>query len=239
MNIELPFIINSSTEIMKWRAETFWVKEPETIKWIEKFCTLDHSPSFLLDVGANIGMYSLFAASLMRTLRIIAIEPAPNNLQYLIENVELNKFSDRIQVVSKPLASSVFQGTLSNPDQRPGATGAQVKSEFSSDPRKITTTTGDLLVAEHSVFNAILKIDVDGNELDILQGFRESLIGKRICSVLVELTEANNDEIVLFMNECGFEEDLSFRKIPGHSDFRRKESGRSERNTIFKISGGS
>jgi len=233
MSIELPFTINSSTEIMKWRAETFWKKEPETIKWIEKFCTSEEPPTFFLDVGANIGMYSLYACSLMKSLRIIAVEPAPNNLQYLIENIGMNNFSDRFQVVTRPLASSIFQGTLSNPDKRPGATGAQVRKDLSLDASQIMTITGDLLVEQYRVLNAILKIDVDGNELDILHGFKESLILKLVRSVLVELTEANSNEIAHFLNQCGFEEDCSFRNVPGHSDIRRKESGKSERNTIF------
>ena len=180
-------------------------------------------------------MYSLYACSLSQSISIIAVEPAPNNLKYLIENIGLNSFSARFTVISNPLASRVFNGTLVNPDQRPGASGAQVQDVFSSAGHEITTVTGDLLVQKNGLNDGILKIDVDGNEMDILLGFERSLKEKRFRSVLVELTEFNFNEINLFMLECGLVEDLSYRTLPLHSDSRRKANGKSESNTVFTL----
>ena len=83
--------------------------------------------------------------------------------------------------------------------------------------------------------DGILKIDVDGNEMDILLGFERSLKEKRFRSVLFELTEFNFNEINLFMLECGLVEDLSYRTLPLHSDSRRKANGKSESNTVFTL----
>lgn len=235
MESSLPFKINISTEVMRWRAETFWAKEPETILWLRNHCESINPVSFFLDVGANIGMYSLFAASLSQSVFIVAVEPAPNNSRYLSENIQLNNFSNRFILVSQPLASKVFRGSLANPDQRPGATGAQVHKESTLGEHQITTITGDFLVEQSAIYDGILKIDVDGNELDILIGFEKSLKEKRFRSILVELTESNINQITLFMRECEYVEDLSYRSLPEHSDSRRRASGKSESNTIFII----
>ena len=191
--------------------------------------------SFFLDVGANIGMYSLYAASLSQSIYIVAVEPAPNNFRYLSENIQLNNFSNRFNLVSQPLASKVLKGSLANSDQRPGATGAQFQRDSYLGKDSITSTTGDFLVEQIAIIDGILKIDVDGNELDILRGFKKSLKGKRFRSVLVELTGSNINEITSFMCDCGYVEDLSYRELPEHSDSRRKASGKSESNTVFIV----
>ena len=75
---ELPFKMIVETEIEKWRRDTFWEKEPETIAWID-----DMEPGeILFDVGANIGIYTLYAAS--RGVRVIAIEPVFENYSRLV-----------------------------------------------------------------------------------------------------------------------------------------------------------
>ena len=51
------FLIEDKSWITRYRAISFEYKEPETLKWIESF----DQNQCLLDVGANIGMYTLFA----------------------------------------------------------------------------------------------------------------------------------------------------------------------------------
>ena len=64
--------------ITRYRAHTFFNKEPETIRWIKSFKKGDK----FLDVGANIGIFSLYAAS--RGINTIAIEPDSLNNVCLI-----------------------------------------------------------------------------------------------------------------------------------------------------------
>ena len=63
------FHIEDMSWITRYRAISFEDKEPETLKWIESF----DQNQCLLDVGANIGIYSLFA--LLKGHEVIAIEP--------------------------------------------------------------------------------------------------------------------------------------------------------------------
>ncbi len=76
--------------IPAWRARTLLTKEPETIEWINTFDKED----VLWDIGANVGIYSLYAA--LRGIHVCAFEPAPGNYYVLSRNIELNSFDDRI-----------------------------------------------------------------------------------------------------------------------------------------------
>ena len=73
------------------RATSLLTKQPDTISWIDGF-----SPnSVFWDVGANIGVYSLYAA-LRRDTRIVAFEPAAINYFLLAANVEANRLDDHV-----------------------------------------------------------------------------------------------------------------------------------------------
>ena len=73
-----------------WRARTSLTKEPETLEWINTFEDAD----VLWDIGANVGVYSLYAA--LRRLTVLAFEPSSANSYVLSRNVEINKMDDRV-----------------------------------------------------------------------------------------------------------------------------------------------
>ena len=75
---------------VSWRVTTFLTKEPETIEWIDTFSPGD----VLFDIGANIGLYSIYAAS--RNIRVRAFEPESQNYALINQNIFLNGYGDRI-----------------------------------------------------------------------------------------------------------------------------------------------
>ena len=74
----------------RMRALSFETKEPETINWINNFDKDD----CLLDIGANVGLYSLYAA--YRKHNVISIEPDALNYALLNLNIRANSFSNYI-----------------------------------------------------------------------------------------------------------------------------------------------
>ena len=70
----LPFALDTSNEIPKFRAETFWTKEPETIQWIDDNLSFKSKTDLFIDVGANIGIYSLYAAEVNCDVPVFSIE---------------------------------------------------------------------------------------------------------------------------------------------------------------------
>ena len=82
-NNECIFTIRNFGFLTKYRASTFSSKEPETIDWIDDFERSDN----LLDIGANIGLYSLYAASKGNNVR--SLEPDALNFANYLFHLEV------------------------------------------------------------------------------------------------------------------------------------------------------
>ena len=69
---------------LRWRALTFYTEEPETIKWLDGMKKDD----LFWDIGANVGLYSIYAAK-SSGCRVLAVEPEAQNYALLLENILL------------------------------------------------------------------------------------------------------------------------------------------------------
>lgn len=219
-----PFRMITETDIEKWRASTFWTKEPETIAWIQSFGAAD----VFYDVGANVGVYSLYCAALHRGSSVIAFEPSIPNWKRLCSNICINKFSN---IVSKQMAIAHKKHLtgLTVPDTTPGATGACISAKGTA----VITYSIDYLVYKLKwSFPTHIKIDTDGHELPILRGAEKTLVGSRLKSVLVEVND-NYEEIWYGMRKAGFTTNNVFNTMSPHSTYRREQEGVTCRNVVF------
>jgi FkbM family methyltransferase len=237
MKRDIPFKFNQSSGLSQWRAETFWEKEPETILWTESFRSLTDRNLDFIDIGANLGIYSLFALTTGIYRRVVAVEPMPLNFEALKQNVILNGFRENVILYNQPLYSHEIEASFKFEDSRVGASGGQVvENRITTDSQEgvsVQCLTGDTIIENNSVKNCVIKIDVDGLELKILQGFEQSLSSDVICGLLVEATTQNIEEISGFMNRYGYSVDAQFDSLENHSTKRRSLSGSNERNLIF------
>ena len=87
-------------------VRTILDKEPDTIEWIDNF-SIDNNDNFIFwDIGANIGLYSLYCASVHRNKsKIYAFEPSTSNLRVLSRNITDNNFQKDISINQLPLTS--------------------------------------------------------------------------------------------------------------------------------------
>ncbi|MEE9473462.1 MAG: FkbM family methyltransferase, partial [Acidimicrobiia bacterium] len=81
----------SLNHLLLFRAETLLTKEPETIEWINAF----EEGSVFWDIGANVGVYSLYAA-LKANCIVLGFEPAAFNYNILNRNIELNEMDETV-----------------------------------------------------------------------------------------------------------------------------------------------
>ncbi len=189
-----------------------------------------------IDVGANIGVYSLFALSLSENVEVTAVEPSSLNFSALRANVELNPaWRDRIACIMAPLSNASLDGFWNDVSNRVGDSGHQFGMTSRSDAVPVRSITGDSLVG-HIVSNkkVLLKIDVDGSEVQILEGFTASLLQNLICSILVELDKEQFPIAKRLLDSHGYVLDTSFDSVPGHSTTRRTNAGSTVRNYIFR-----
>ena len=87
--------------ISKWRINSLFKKEPETIEWIDSF---DQSKKIIFwDIGANIGIYSVYAATKFNDIEVVSFEPSTSNLRILSRNISINDLDSKIKINQFPL----------------------------------------------------------------------------------------------------------------------------------------
>ena len=167
------FSFHVPNHICRYRAKTFASKEPETLAWIDSF----EEGVVFWDVGANIGLYSIYAAA-TRNARTFAFEPSVFNLELLARNVFLNNLHNEICLVPMALNNKAganqfrLQGTewggaLSSFDHPIDHTGAPIKTIFQYGT--IGLTMDDINRMFSISLPDYLKIDVDGIEHLLLE----------------------------------------------------------------------
>ena len=188
-NVELKLFVPD--ELNDWRAITFASKEPETLAWIETF----ENSSVFWDVGANIGLYSIYAAE-KKSCKVVAIEPSIFNLEILAKNIALNKAERLVTIFPIALTNQNSQGLFSMSSDEVGGALSTFGKEYGYDGKKLDfkfqfqgigmrmDNAVDLWGLDQPDY---VKVDVDGIEHLVLEGFGEKL--KKVKSLLVEVNK--------------------------------------------------
>jgi FkbM family methyltransferase len=186
--------VHVSTHVELNRVRTYSRKEPETLDWIDRF-----SPeSIFFDVGANIGVYSLYAAVRHRTgLQVMAFEPESLNYSSLNQNIALNGLQDRLMAYCLAISDRVQVSSLAVSKFRAGGSHNQLTDTATTYAHKqgILALPLDRLCSDWGFpYPHYLKIDVDGLELPILMGAEEVLSHPNFRSLLIELRKGDRSQ---------------------------------------------
>ena len=197
-----------------WRAQTFFTKEPETIEWISSF----EENETLYDIGANVGIYSLYAAS--KGHHVLAFEPSAFNYHILIKNTEINQLSHHISAFCLALSNQSTIGVMNMGSIEAGGAlhhfGEKVDLIDSLNQKKSTIFSHSMIGYSldqfvenfNPKFPNHLKIDVDGIEHLIIEGAKNTLQDKRLKSILIELDlqqDQYSQQIKTQIEQAGFE----------------------------------
>jgi FkbM family methyltransferase len=194
-----PILLQCPNELARWRADTFLSKEPETLDWIDDF----EDGDVFWDIGANIGLYSLYAAAGGRAKHVLSFEPSPWNAALLSEHIRINGYSDRVGVYTLALAEATCPDTLFMRNTETASAGSSLGEpvgEFGErfDPIFRQAALGvriDDFVAWGAPAPTMMKIDVDGTEERVLAGAAATLASKELRSVSIELDDSRADLI--------------------------------------------
>ena len=177
---------------------------------VEAIFRLVDTSDTVLDVGANIG-YMAAAAAAAGAKRVISFEPNPAIFPRLFRNVERWRhypgLYGRIEAMQKAIhsesgVSTLFiprystNGGLSTLEMREGNDGY--------DKVQVPTTTLDAVIQELSGPVGILKIDIEGHELQALHGARESLSRRAIRDILYEEFDGASSQTTKFLASYGY-----------------------------------
>ena len=184
-------------ELVKWRVDTFFTKEPETLNWIDNFNS--ENKIIFWDIGSNIGLYSIYAAIKYENIEIISFEPSTSNLRILSRNISINHLNKKIKIFQIPLnkKENIFNEIKENQFVEGGALNT-FGEDFNYEGKKLLSKNNYDIYGTNISFllkNKILKtpnyikIDVDGIEHLILKGSIDFFNNENIKSVLIELNE--------------------------------------------------
>jgi FkbM family methyltransferase len=177
--------------INRFRAKTFVSKEPETLDWIDQL----PEGCVLWDIGANVGLYSIYAAK-KRKIRVVAFEPSVFNLELLARNLFLNELQECVNLVPLALNNQLgpnqlrmttteWGGALSSFGQNFGWDGKTMDPVFSFSTLGISMDEAVTLL--RLTPPDFIKMDVDGIEHLILRGGGRVL--GRVRGILLEIND--------------------------------------------------
>jgi FkbM family methyltransferase len=196
--------------------------EPETLRYIDEIIKPGET---LWDIGANIGIYSLYAAK--RGAHVVAFEPSAFNFGLLVEHIRINHLSANI----KPLCLALSDGngladlymaevTAGHASNSIGVAANQNKSYTPAFTQSVVAMTGDQFASQFSSTPDHIKLDVDGLEPVILRHMPETLSKAKSVLIEIEGNNADNADILAALTRAGLREDTNF-------------SSRSGRNRLF------
>ena len=154
-----------------------------------------------VDVGSNIGAYSLFFSSIPSVREIIAIEAVPGTFAELQKNIELNMLAPKITALNMAVSDNVGKITFGVVGDLSGANGAldtSIHNKF-QDKVELACSTLDKLVAIRNA-SLCLKIDVEGHEAVVLDGATDVLLNNA-CIVQIENYEITGRDPNILMNK--------------------------------------
>ena len=210
---EIKFFVPN--QVTNWRVDTYFSKEPETLEWIDSF---EKKTNLIFwDIGANIGLYSIYNSLKHPKSTTIAFEPSSSNLRVLTRNISINNLEKNIKVVSIPLTNkeNIFQEMKESQFVEGGSLNSFGEKFDFEGKEFIPTMKYNLLGTTINYFleNSILdipdyiKIDVDGIEHLILEGGDKFLNNKKVKSLSIEINEnfkEQYDKVLNLMNKYEF-----------------------------------
>ena len=179
---DIEVVYSTPNIFTKYRVDSLRSKEPDTIAWIAGF----QPGEVLVDIGANVGMYTIWAAK-TRGVRVFAFEPESQNYSLLNKNIVLNGLSDPVVAYCLALSDETAVSRLYLSEFRAGGSchsfGEKVdhrlEARESQFAQGCVSTTLDRLVADGVVpVPNHIKLDVDGIEHRVINGSRNTQIGR-------------------------------------------------------------
>ncbi|MEM1223213.1 MAG: FkbM family methyltransferase [Verrucomicrobiota bacterium] len=190
------------------------------------------SEDLFVDIGANVGSYSILACSAVGA-EGIAFEPVPSTFDKLIDNMRVNRIEGRVECINEGVGAT--RGELKFTSGKDTMNHALAEGEHCGEAIAVKVCTLDDKLTNRSP--GIIKIDVEGFETPVLDGAASILQSKNLHSVIMELNGSgehygfDENEILKRMGEYGFETysyDPFTRKLKS-LEGKNQSSG----NTIF------
>jgi len=194
---------------IRWRKQQLEPGINKLVTNIAKELDNQNDQGWFFDVGANVGLYTWEVRKVCPTRKILAFEPDPENIKLLektlrganLQNVEICKYA-----LSNQLAEvSFFQDNLTS------ATGCVAGKDKpwieqylngSANEIRVKTETLDSILRKDRT-PSLIKIDVEGHEVEVLQGARNT-IREAKPMMIIESFPPKQSTVLSLLHELGY-----------------------------------
>jgi len=163
----------------------------------------DCSPHLVVDIGANIGFFSFYAAHRWPQAKILAFEPAPENIKWFRRNIES---SNANTIFLHPVAVAGLEGQKTLFMKKEHGWHSFWRNGAESEILVETTTLGAIIAQNGCSTIDLLKLDCEGSEYEIFEGC-ETLLAKYVRFISMEYHEVGGHhvgELQEILHRAGF-----------------------------------
>lgn len=187
--------------------------EPEIARLVERFAPTQRD---ILDVGANIGFFTVKFAKHLQQGRVLAVEPTRNALLRLKDNIARNGVSDKVMV---------FEGVATDREGQEEISFIEGKEEYSTlgvlahpsasgetmDRQQVQGTTLNALVKHYELDPGFIKVDVEGAEHlvfggagDVLREHRPIILAE-LCDPLLRKNGSSAAAVMAMIQSAAYD----------------------------------
>jgi FkbM family methyltransferase len=170
MGQDVSFVADETDLIQKEHFHGKFYESKELTTVSKFFC----SNGIFVDIGAN-GNHTVFVARFLSPSKVIVIESNPAALSILKVNIALNHLDSRVDTshLGVGLSNTSARAVALTPAGNLGGTRLQ----FCEEQSGLRVVPGDVLLFGHRI--DFLKIDVEGMEIDVLDGLKRTIAEQR------------------------------------------------------------
>lgn len=205
------FMLDCRSDLFR-RLLLYKAYEPSLVNLALKYLDKDRD---VIDIGANVGFYTVLFAQKLNGKKILSIEPTANALKRLYKNIQLNHVESNV---------IVFEGAVSDYIGRDEIKTLNGREEYSTlghwkhpsirgknfTTYEIEVSTIDNLVSRHSLEPGFIKIDVEGLEHLVLSGSKTTLENQRpvilseLSDYLLKQNGSSSIEVINFIKSLNY-----------------------------------
>ncbi len=156
------------------RRETFY--EIDVLERVKSRLDKSARSGAAIDAGAFIGTHAIYFGSVCGLAPVLAFEPHPRSFSLLEENVRINDLDDKVVPIQKALSSRDGSAILvEGQENNKGKSSINLYPAAVAEAR-VTTCSLDSYLDQHPAGHiSLIKIDVEGGEVDVLEGAKRTI----------------------------------------------------------------
>lgn len=206
------FIIKNKTGVFYVRPfnDSFTISADYFEEDLRKWVGLPSVKNLFLDIGSNIGRYALIAKNNFAYKKVVCIEANPVTFEILNKNIKLNNIEDDVKCLS--VAVGDYEGKIKFQSDSSHLGGGKVMLTDDSETGwdnvvEVNVKTVDSILQNENISHSdisFIKMDVEGYEINALNGMRETLVGVSNGTFLMLEISDDNTSLVGWLSEIGF-----------------------------------